>query len=36
MKAIEKDLKNKEKEMKLKEQRALEFYHLLKEQVYDR
>lgn len=30
--AIEKDLKNKQKEMKLKEQKALEFYHLLKEQ----
>jgi len=30
-KAIEKDLKDKEKEMKLKEQQALEFYHFLKE-----
>jgi len=29
--AIEKDLKNKEKEMKLKEQKALEFYHFLKD-----
>ena len=31
MTAIEKDLKNKKKEMKLKEQKALEFYHFLKE-----
>lgn len=31
MKAIEKDLKNKNKEMKLKEQKALEFYHFLKD-----
>jgi len=30
---IEKDLKDKEKEMKLKEQKALEFYHFLKEQA---
>jgi len=31
MTAIEKDLKDKEKEMKLKEQEALEFYHFLKD-----
>lgn len=30
-KAIENDLKDKEKEMKLKEQEALEFYHFLKD-----
>jgi len=30
-KAIEQDLKNKENEMKLKEQKALEFYHFLKD-----
>ncbi|MEK6828513.1 MAG: nucleotidyltransferase domain-containing protein [Nanoarchaeota archaeon] len=30
-KEIEKDLKDKEQEMKLKEQQALEFYHFLKE-----
>lgn len=34
MTAIEKDLENKEKEIKLKEQEALEFYHFLKDNGY--
>ena len=32
MSGIQKDLENKKQEMKLKEKKALEFYHLLKEQ----